>query len=127
MSLYRILKAWVEGEVTWNRASTATAWGTVGCANTTNDRESTAIASVLLVATGSPSTTTITFDAAGLALLKQMWDGTFTNNGFLVQLSNENNDQTNFYSSNNATPENRPKMVITMADGQVFHCPIIAG
>ena len=40
-NIYRVYRAWVEGEATWNVYSTGNSWGTAGCLNTTTDRTST--------------------------------------------------------------------------------------
>ena len=46
-SVYRVLRPWIEGEATWQRASAAQAWSASGCSGT-GDRETTPLATFTL-------------------------------------------------------------------------------
>ena len=107
MSVYRVLRAWVEGEATWNHYAGTSDWGTVGCANTTSDREAGAIGTVNMPATEVEQYYEITLTASKV----QEWiDGTLTNNGVLLQMATETDDLHKF--SSNAAASNKPQLVI---------------
>lgn len=107
MSAYRVLRAWVEGESTWNIYSTGNNWATAGCANTTSDRESTVLGSITM-----PATEVAQYYGFDLtAGLVQDWvDGGLTNNGLLLQMATENEDMHEFSSSEAAS--NKPQLII---------------
>lgn len=113
---FRIKRNWVENQVTWNVFSTGNNWQTAG-ASGADDIESTVIGSYSI--TASPSGT---YSMSLTASLVQEWiDGTFTNNGILLQTDAQNNDQVFYHSSAAATSTNRPKLVIEyILGGQVI-------
>ena len=119
MSVYRCLRAWTEAGVTWNKYDGTNNWGTAGARNTSTDRESSSIGSISLSATEANGEKTITLDAAKI---QGMVSGTFTNNGFICDMpATQENDQHVFASSDNATAESRPKLVIEyLLGGQVM-------
>lgn len=94
MSVYRVLRAWVANQSTWNVYSTGNSWGTAGCANTTNDRESSAIGSVSMPGTEVAGYVDITLTAS--AIQEMITGGGFTNNGFLLQMATETDDMHQF-------------------------------
>ena len=109
--VFRVLRAWVEAEATWNIYSTGNNWGTAMCANTSTDREATNIGSVSFTSTESiPSTKDFTLTASDI---EEMLDGgIFTNNGFLIKADTESDDSYRFDSSDNGTEAQNPKLVI---------------
>lgn len=115
MSVYRVLRAWVAAQSTWNNYSTGNAWGTAGCGNTTTDRESSAIGSVSMPATEVAGYVDITLTAS--AIQTMITGGGFTNNGFLLQMATETNDMHQF--SDETVSNQEPKLVIvyTLPDG----------
>ena len=122
LSAYRCLRAWVEGEVTWNVYSTGNNWGTSGCANTTTDREARDIGS----ASVGPSPSVGSEIAITLTPSKvQEWiSGTLTNNGLLMKVDTETSDSMWYHSQEGSTAELRPKLVITYILGGYFHMSV---
>ena len=111
LGVYRLLRDWVEAQVTWNIAKTDTNWGTAGASNTSTDRESSSIGSVTLQTTDSANDEKeITLDASKIK--EMISGGGFTNNGFLLQMDSESNDLYEFASSDNVGTTKRPKLVI---------------
>ncbi|WP_437907328.1 DNRLRE domain-containing protein [Sorangium sp. So ce327] len=104
-SVYEVKRSWNESQVTWNNATSTTAWATAGAMGST-DRGSL-VGSV----TGSAGARTITLNAAGVALVQAWVDGT-SNDGILIA-SASNTDGIDFASSEHATVAQRPKLTIT--------------
>jgi len=98
---------------TWNRYrhDKALAWSTVGCDDTTNDREATTIGT-LAVSTSMSGAKTVTLDAAKV----QEWiDGTFPMQGLVMIASNEGPTNTMIRYSGSQTTNTalRPQIDIT--------------
>jgi len=111
MRAYRLLQNWVEAQATWNIYSTGNNWGTAGAGNTTTDREATDIGTVAMATTDADeSEKTITLTASKIQ--EMITGGSFTNNGFLLQMDTETDDQYQFYDSTVATSTKRPKIVV---------------
>lgn len=110
MRAFRLKRAWVESEVTWNIYSSGNSWQTAGGFGT-DDCEQTDIGSRAF----SASETLNQFkDIALTASAVQEWlDGAFANNGLLLKMDTESNDGYRFLSSSDGTAANRPKLVIT--------------
>ncbi|WP_437939334.1 DNRLRE domain-containing protein [Sorangium sp. So ce341] len=104
-NVYEVKRSWDEAQVTWNNATSTTAWATAGALGST-DRGSL-VGSV----TGSAGARTITLNAAGVALVQAWVDGT-SNNGVVIA-SSSNTDGIDFASSEHATAAQRPKLTIT--------------
>lgn len=110
--VYRVKRAWVEGQACWNTYSTGNNWGTAMCANTTSDRESADIGSADFTATETLGTWK-DFALTASKIQEMITGGVFTNNGFLIQADTENYDAYQFYSSDNGTEADNPKLVVT--------------
>jgi len=112
-SVYRVKRAWVEDQATWNVYSTGNSWTTAGAADTTNDREGTAI-NTYHAQVAAPDTTNgrkgVILDAAKIQ--EMITGGVFTNNGFLLQVANESNDAIIYGGDNNATATKRPILLV---------------
>ena len=109
--VYRLLRAWTEADVTWIKATGAVNWDTAGAGNTTTDREATDIGSTTFNTTdlaGDDKAFTLTASA----IQEMLTGGSFTNNGFLLKADTETNDRYFWYSSDDGTPGNNPKLVI---------------
>ncbi|WP_437578564.1 DNRLRE domain-containing protein [Sorangium sp. So ce887] len=104
-NLYEVKRSWSESQVTWNNATSSTAWATAGAMGST-DRGSL-VGSV----TGGTGQRTITLNAAGVALVQAWVDGT-SNHGIVVA-SSSNTNGIDFASSEHATAAQRPKLTIT--------------
>jgi hypothetical protein len=123
INIYRLKRKWYSNGVsttyrTINRSSYNNyredltpdlAWGTAGANNTTTDRDASPIGSIA-VTSATAGTKTITLDPA----LVQGWiDGAFVNNGLILIASDEvNTTLMRWQSLINATPGNRPQLVI---------------
>ena len=110
LSVYRCLRAWTEGGATWNKYDGTSDWGTAGASNAT-DREADAmgtasIASNQTVNVAVPITLTV-------AKVQGWFNGGLANNGMVLQVATESNDQFRYAASDNGTAEYRPKMIIT--------------
>lgn len=108
MSVYRVLRAWVANQATWNVYSTGNSWGTAGCSNTTTDRENSAIGSVSAPATEVLGYTDITLTAS--AIQGMITGGGFTNNGFLIQMATETDDMHQY--SDETVSNQQPLLVV---------------
>lgn len=111
ISVYKVLRPWVESEVTWNVYATGNSWQVAGATGAL-DIDSTPIGSI----SGSPisanSFAYINLNASDIASLGS--------NGFLLKENIETNSTRNFYSSDYiTTPEFRPKLTI------VYEAPLI--
>jgi RHS repeat-associated protein len=107
--VYRLKTAFDESSATWNESASGINWQSAG-ASGTNDRESTDIGSVLVLANETDGTEKqIALDAARI---QEMVSGTFTNNGFIIIADTELNDRFNYKSSDASTASQRPKLVI---------------
>ena len=120
LEVYRVLRSWVEGDgstgsgATWNTYDGTNNWGTAGCSNTTSDRESGNIGTWSFTA----SETLSVYKSISLTASKieELWDGTFTNNGFLIKSQSESDDAYLYNLSDNATESTRPKLVVTYTE-----------
>lgn len=107
MRAYRVLRAWVDTEATWNNYSTGNAWATAGCGNTTTDRESSDIGTVSMPGTEVGQYYEITLTASAV---NEMFNGTIANNGFLLKMDTETDDMHRFYTVNNGSLQ--PELVV---------------
>ena len=111
LSVYRVKRAWVVTQATWNIYSTGNNWTSAGCSDTTDDREATDIGTVAVPA--SPTLDTeyaITLTASQVQ--QMLTGGSFTNNGFLLKVDTENNDELDYYSTDDPATTKRPKLVV---------------
>jgi len=114
--VYRVLRAWTEAGITWNKYDGISDWGTAGCSNTTTDREAADIGSRAFTATETLNEfKDLTLTAS--AIQEMITGGAFTNNGFLIQADTESADNYGFNSSENGTEGNNPKLVVTYTSG----------
>jgi hypothetical protein len=128
ISLKRCLKTWKESEASWNNWTTGKAWGVGGASNQSDDgtdnsangsdydRKETAL--------GWWNFTAWTPLSAGfmnlnITPLVQGWTNTsIVNNGIVITAESANQGLTiRFWSSENTTADNRPKLIINYTDG----------
>ena len=110
LSAYRIKQTLVMSQSTWNIYSTGNNWQTAGGAGA-NDREATDVGTTTQPA--SPSVgDNISITLTASAVQEMILGGSFTNNGFLLQVATESNDLIGYYGSGDATTTNRPKLVV---------------
>ncbi len=103
-----LLAPWTESEVTWNRASTSTSWGTPG-ANSSADRDSAVLCSVNASALGP---LVVNLNAAGVAWV-QSWVNSAANNHGLVISHPTTSDGADFHSRESATAMAHPRLQVT--------------
>ena len=110
LSVYRSLRAWTEAGATWNKYDGTSDWGTAGAANTTTDREAAAMGTANISASQTLNVgVPITLNVSKV----QDWiNGTFANNGMVLQVATESEDQFVYASSDHGTAAYRPKIVI---------------
>ncbi|MCC6299252.1 MAG: DNRLRE domain-containing protein, partial [Anaerolineales bacterium] len=107
--VYRLKAAFNESQATWNARAAGSNWQTAG-ASGVNDRESADIGSALILSNeplNIEKQITLT-----PSQIKEMIDGTFTNNGFIIVADTELNDGFTYKTSDHATGSQRPKLVI---------------
>lgn len=110
MRAFRVLRAWVESQATWNVWSTGNSWGTAGASNTTTDREATDIGSCAFILSEAAGTKK-DFMLSNSAV--QQWvSGAFTNNGVVLINDTENEDFFYLRSSDSTTSAQRPQFVV---------------
>jgi hypothetical protein len=105
---FRQLRAWTEAGVTWNRYDGSNDWQTAGGFGA-SDCEQTDCGSLALSATEAAGEKIITLDTAKI---QEMVAGAFVNNGFLLKVDTEGDDQYAYRSSDYATAADRPKLTV---------------
>jgi len=108
LRVYRVKRAWVEGEATWNIYATASNWQTAGGFGA-DDTEQTDIGSLVLSGTEANGQKDWSLDVDAI---EEMIDGTWANNGFMLKADVEADDRHTFRSSDDATAAERPQLVI---------------
>jgi len=113
LSVYGLLRNWVEAEATWNIYSTGNAWQTVGGFGAL-DRDASAVGSVAISSTGAKDIT--------VTALVQAWvNSGRANYGFsLSEDYVSNNTYNDYVSSSGATSTQRPKLVVEYFRGGQF-------
>jgi len=107
--VFRLKVPFNETQATWNIRAAGSNWQTAG-ASGTNDRESADIGSAQILS-NEPFNTEKQI-ALTPAMIEELVEGTFTNNGFLLVADTELNDGFTYKSSDHATSSQRPKLVI---------------
>jgi len=119
-SVYRLNTPFNETQANWNRSATGSNWQSPGAAGA-NDRESAAIGSVQILNNEAlNSEKQIALDPAKI---QEMFNGGFTNNGFLIKSESELNDRFDFKTSDTSTASQRPKLVIQYTANSITPTP----
>ncbi len=114
--VFRLKRAWVLSDTTWNNWSAGQPWQTAGAFGA-NDCEQTDIGS-LSVPVADPAGTPHAFTLTA-AQVQDWVSGAFANNGLLLKADTEANDGHQWRASDYlAAPSLRPKLVITYTLGQ---------
>lgn len=116
VSMYQLLRDWVELQATYNIWKTANNWTTAGAAGDGTDADLTNAWGSYSITAGEllNVTKTITVNATGLAVLQNMVNGSVANYGMLFDTPTTNCSHI-YYSSGAATAGNRPKLDMTYA------------
>ena len=118
-SAHRLLKNWVENQVTYNIYSTGNSWDTAGALGA-GDRDATAMGvSGTVSATASLNTEIqIVLTAAEM---QKMYDGTYINYGWLIKSTSETeSDSWRVHSREATTSGYWPKLVVVSHVGTTF-------
>jgi hypothetical protein len=115
MYAHRCLRAVVANQATWNIYSTGNSWGTAGCSNSTTDYDGTiALATASVPASPPiPGELDLVFTSLGVAELNKMFNGTYTNNGIILFVDTQINDEIYYATTDNATAIYRPVISLT--------------
>jgi len=111
--LRQLLTAFTEAQVTWNERVTGTNWNVAGVLTGTDVNSTT-------IATGTiPSSGTFTISGAGFTALVQGWmDGSITNNGVILSLSDESTASYSFLLRQPAASDgDRPYLTVDYTAG----------
>lgn len=121
VEMRRVLRNWVEAQVTFNSYSTGNNWATAGCGNATDRVDSI---SAVLTLDAAAAEGFVDWTGAGLVADVQAWvDGSASNYGWLFTAPLAEYQGTSpygyslFCSSDNAYTDRRPKIVITYTEG----------
>jgi hypothetical protein len=98
--VYRLKTAFDESSATWNQSASGVNWQSAG-ASGANDRESTDIGSVLVLANETDGTEKQI--SLNNTKVQEMVSGAFTNHGFIIIADTELNDRFNYKSSDSST------------------------
>ena len=108
VELFAVSVPWDDLQATWNNRLTGTAWNTPGLGAGT-DYDSTVLASVSFSASELPGVAkAFIFNAAGIAVLQAIIDGTRTDYGFFMKSQTEVLDVYSLYSADSGTPDYAP-------------------
>lgn len=111
INLHRVLRNWVEAEVTFNNWKSANAWTTGGAKSNGNDRSATISASHT-----TPSTPSNAFeDWTGSQLdtdVQNFVNGTWSNYGWGLYTTTASSLENDFRTSDWTTASERPKLVV---------------
>lgn len=110
--VYRLKRAWVSTDVTWEVYSAGNSWATAGGFGA-DDCEQTPIATKELIANEANGFKEWSLDTDAIQAIV---DGLWTNNGFLVKTETESNDAYRYYSSKAATTDYHPQLVIQYSE-----------
>jgi hypothetical protein len=111
LAVYRLKLAPTYSQVTWNSRLSGTGWNTAGAFGAA-DCEQTNIGTLSLTATEANGLKTITLTASAI---EEFIKGTWTNNGFLLKMTNDAWGQNNMYtyaSTDNGTSASRPYIIV---------------
>jgi hypothetical protein len=111
---YRLLRAWVSNQATWNVYSTGNNWGTAGAGNSSTDYDGATVygKSVQL---GTPTLNSPVEIVLTASEAQKLYDGTHTNNGLLALVATETDDLVEYGSNAQATIAYRPYMRVVYA------------
>lgn len=114
VSMYQLLRDWIETEATWNIWKTSNNWTTAGAGGDGTDADLTnSWGSYSIANTEAANVTkTITINTTGLAVFQTMVAGSVANYGWTFK-SDVLNCSHSYYSSGAVTAGNRPKLDVT--------------
>lgn len=109
LTVYRVLRDWVEAQVSWNIWKTANNWTTAGCKGSGTDRAASNSGTASMRTTNGWQV----IDHASLVPDVQAWvDGSLANYGWILVTSGGTSPTHQLYSKENGTPANRPVLTV---------------
>lgn len=105
ITLFKMTRAWDEGQATWQNASSGSPWGAPGARGSTDTASS-----VLGTLTGPAGSRTICLNAAGVAAVQDWVTNPSNNKGVL--LGTGSTDGVHIRSSEFSTVSQRPKLTV---------------
>jgi len=107
--IYDLKRAWIENQATWNEYASGQIWQVAG-ADGSGDRRSTAFGAIVGPSLG---TTTISLNAAGVAMVQSWVNDPSSNHGFIVQDYINHTNNVIFSSRETVAVTERPKLTVT--------------
>jgi hypothetical protein len=115
MSAHRILKAVNITQATYTIASIGVPWDTLGARNTSTDYDGAIVLGSASVSAAPALNVADSFTMSLLpAEMQKFMDATYTNNGILLFVDTEVNDQIQYASQDHATVAFRPKITCSI-------------
>ena len=112
VKIYRVLRDWVESQVTWAQWSTGNNWGLGGCSNSVSDFDGSAVWATLNLGAAETGSKVWNLD---LTEFTKMINGTYSNYGWLIAADTQTNDAYIYATSAHGTAGARPKLVVEYA------------
>jgi hypothetical protein len=110
----RVLRNWVESQVTWNIYSTGNNWTTGGCQSDGNDRVAASSGAATVSGNGYITIT----DSQFYDDIEYIISGSYNNYGWICERSDDGEDgQYDIYWSAEGTDGNRPYLSVTYEEG----------
>lgn len=120
--LHRVLRNWVENQATYNIYSTGNNWATAGGMGA-GDCVATRMGVSGTISQTASLNSEIQITITDLTEFKKMYDGTYTDYGWLIKSTSETDyDIWGFHSREASTSGYRPKLVVTTSatEGAVY-------
>jgi len=121
VAFFKVIRPWVEGnkfstvasdgESSFNHSIKPTLWGTPGCENTTTDYVNVSFGTTIFE-NNSAATKTLNFNAAGLTYIRDVVDGSITDEGMKISGGTVQGEVAAALSSDNIAVANRPKLTV---------------
>lgn len=111
---HRCLRATVNNEQTWNVFSAGNNWGTAGASNSSTDYDG-AVTLGSMAQAAAPTLGTLLPMTLLASEIQKMFDGTYTNNGIILFVDTQSNDQIGYGSEDNVSPSKRIRFVYQYA------------
>jgi hypothetical protein len=112
-NVYRVLRNWVDSEATWNQYSSGNNWTTGGCQSNGNDR----VATPGTVSELGEALNTYHALSVPVADVEGWINGTFSNYGWLFELTSGASESFWTAASDSATNGVRPYLSVTYEEG----------
>jgi hypothetical protein len=109
LHVHRLKVPFDESQATWTQSAAGMDWQTEG-ASGAEDRESIQIGSIQIAADEAIGTQKQIFLSP--AMIQELVNGSFINNGFVILVDGESNDRFNYEASDSSNVSNRPMLVI---------------